>query len=279
MSAISPWKHPSHAICLFLWLGSELPPVLAPGQVSHCHPWHLACLVPVRKWVSKNKIMLLLYSRNVFIHTCILQMCIEEPCMSVGKERLVTTQARGKEAAKVYEQIITVIRECVIIEVEYRSMNTECLVWRNGVRYPGGNTWCGHSERCTRTRTAESGPWNLHSPLLGLPVFRRLVSWAQRGLEAWWSTGGLVHSYFEERENGNELWRCWAKEKDSAQAGGIYLGERFRGWACSWAAFADLLVLVCHWDENQLSQKPSEGCSQHWISEDVAYFTYKPHCN
>lgn len=37
MSAISPWKHPSHAICLFLWLGSgTLPPVLAPVQVSHC---------------------------------------------------------------------------------------------------------------------------------------------------------------------------------------------------------------------------------------------------
>lgn len=135
-------------------------------------------------------------------------------------------------------------------------------------------------ERCGRTRMAESGHWNLHSPFLRLTVFKDIwFSWAQRGLMIHWGPGPQLlwregewkrDLAAEPKERTLPRQRGFTKEKGKGSgARPLLLGQHSQIY---W-------LLVCHWDENQLSWKPSGGCSQHCLSEDVAYFTYKPHCN
>lgn len=84
----------------------------------------------------------------------------------------------------------------------------------------------------------------------------------------------------EGRENEARALAAEPKKRTLPRQGDLPRRRGFRGWApFAWAAFADLLVAGMPLGWEPASPKPSEGCSQHWISEDVAYFTYKPHCN
>ena len=86
------------------------------------HPWHLTPLVPVCKWVSTDKIYAPPLFRSAFIHTCIPQMCIEEPCMRHGGGEADDNAGLAIKAARVYEQIITVIRRVCDNRGRYRNV-------------------------------------------------------------------------------------------------------------------------------------------------------------
>lgn len=86
------------------------------------HPWHSTCLDLVRKWVSADKIYSPPLFRSAFIHTFIPQMCIENPCMRCGGRETDHNAGLAIKAAKVYKQIITVIRRVCDNRGRYRNV-------------------------------------------------------------------------------------------------------------------------------------------------------------
>ena len=111
-------------------------------------------------------------------------------------------------------------------------------------------------------------------------------SWAQK--EGWRPDDPLGHlsTAAVRRERMEKSFGCWARGKDSARAQGIYQGERkgLRGWPhpFAWASVIDLLVVDASsmpLGGNQQSQKASGDSCRLCSSEDLACFTYKPHCS
>lgn len=102
-------------------------------------------------------------------------------------------------------------------------------------------------ERCTRTRTAESGHWNLHSPLLRLTVFKGIwFSWAQRDLMIHWGPGPQLlwregewkrALTAEPEERTLPRQRGFTKEKGKGSgAGPLLLGQQSQIYCCWYAA-------------------------------------------
>lgn len=96
----------------------------------------------------------------------------------------------------------------MIIEVcteMYECRRSSVLSGGTGWRIRGGDTWCGRW-MMRKNRDGWIGPLTFTFSSLETYHSKSFwFSWAQRGLEAWWSTGGLIYSCREERENGKEL--------------------------------------------------------------------------
>lgn len=175
--------------------------------------------------------------------------------------------------------------ECVIIEVGtemYEYRRSSVLSGGTGWDIRGGDTWCG-PRKMHKNQDGWIGPLKFTFSSLETYCLQRhlvfvsteragglMIHWGP-GPQLLWREGEWKRALAAKpKERTLPRQRGFTKEKGKGSgAGPLLLGQHSQIY---W-------LLVCHWDENQLSQKPSEGCSQHWLSGDVAYFTYKPHCN